>query len=67
MLASWTVLNKIKVSVKNKGLLSSAGQNSARCPGSGADNLKTVIVSLNFEASSKPPADFFPISQLCRL
>jgi hypothetical protein len=48
-----TQLNLIKVSVKNKGLLSSAGprinrkkkkKNSTRCPGSGADNLKQLLL-----------------------
>jgi hypothetical protein len=40
--ASWALLNLIKVSIKKKGLFSSARQIpiSTRCPGSGADNLK---------------------------
>jgi hypothetical protein len=53
MLTSWTLLTLIKVSVKNKGLLSSAGleqtnkqtkENSAVSPGSGADNLKQLLL-----------------------
>jgi hypothetical protein len=44
MLTSWTLLNLIKVSIKNKGLLTPARQNSARCPGSRTDNLKQVLL-----------------------
>jgi hypothetical protein len=40
--ASWTLLNLIKVSIKNKVLFSLAGQvpASASCPGYGADKLR---------------------------
>jgi hypothetical protein len=65
MLASWTLLNLIKVSIKNKGLLSSAGQNSTRCPGSGAENLKQLcfLELLNFFVFKAPSNVFFPFSQ----
>jgi hypothetical protein len=70
--ASWTLLNLIKVSIKNKVLFSLAGQVPvcASCPGYGADILRQLLLPWTFELLSPKSLSLsvpFPIKQLHRL
>jgi hypothetical protein len=58
-------LTRQKFLLRTKGCHPQRGQNSARCPGSGADNLNSYCFSelLNFFVSKAPPDVLFPISQ----